>query len=146
MKKSTGNKGKHNMSCTVQNAIAHWAYVAPLVMCPKKANDCKTLIAHLDELLNIVGNNEKHPLMSLVDTVSNAIASYESEQQKEPMGKGVDALRYLMQVHALRQSDLANIGSQGVVSEILQSKRKLNLRQVKKLAQYFKVSPETFID
>ena len=51
-----------------------------------------------------------------------------------------------MKTHHLRQSDLTEIGSQGVVSEILTGKRKLNLRQVKKLAKRFKVTPETFID
>ena len=61
------------------------------------------------------------------------------------MGKGIDALRYLMEAHGLRQTDLPEIGSQGVVSEILNGRRELNLRQIKALAARFKVSPETFI-
>jgi HTH-type transcriptional regulator/antitoxin HigA len=47
----------------------------------------------------------------------------------------------------LTQSDFkTEIGSQGVVSEILSGHRKLNLSHIKKLAGRFKVSPETFID
>jgi HTH-type transcriptional regulator/antitoxin HigA len=45
----------------------------------------------------------------------------------------------------LTQSDLPEIGSQGVVSEILRDKRKLNMRQVQALAARFNVSPAVFI-
>ena len=58
---------------------------------------------------------------------------------------GVDALRFLMEQHKLVQSDLPEIGSQGVISEILQGKRILNVNQIKKLSKKFHVSPSTFI-
>ena len=52
-----------------------------------------------------------------------------------------------MEQHDLKQTDLNNeIGSQGVVSEILNGKRKLNVTQIRKLSERFKVSPATFID
>ena len=35
-----------------------------------------------------------------------------------------------MEEHGLKQSDLSDIGSQGVVSEILRGKRELNTRQI----------------
>jgi HTH-type transcriptional regulator / antitoxin HigA len=50
-----------------------------------------------------------------------------------------------MEEHSLSQSDLPEIGSQGVVSEILNGKRKLNVRQIQALAKRFKVSPATFL-
>jgi HTH-type transcriptional regulator/antitoxin HigA len=50
-----------------------------------------------------------------------------------------------MEEHDLRQSDLPEIGSQGVVSEILNGKRELNVRQIRKLARRFQVSPAVFI-
>ncbi|MFX6250459.1 helix-turn-helix domain-containing protein [Acinetobacter baumannii] len=50
-----------------------------------------------------------------------------------------------MEQHQLTQSDLPEIGSQGVVSEILRGKRDLNLRQVKALAERFGVGPAVFI-
>ena len=43
------------------------------------------------------------------------------------------------------QADLAEIGSQGVVSEILSGKRQLNVRQIHALAQRFGVSPAVFL-
>lgn len=52
-----------------------------------------------------------------------------------------------MEQHGLDQSDLKNeIGSQGVVSEVLNGKRQFNLTHIKKLAKRFHVTPATFID
>jgi len=51
----------------------------------------------------------------------------------------------IIQEHGVRQGDLPEIGSQGVVSEILSGKRSLNTRQVKALGLRFGVSPVVFI-
>lgn len=51
-----------------------------------------------------------------------------------------------METHNLHQNDLPEIGSQGVVSEILNGKRELNVRKIKFLAKRFNVEPATFID
>jgi len=45
----------------------------------------------------------------------------------------------------LRAADLAEIGSQGVVSEILNGKRELNVRQIRALAERFNVSAAVFV-
>lgn len=127
-------------------AIKYWKYVAPILTYPKSVRDYNELIARLDELLEIVGDDEKHPLIGLIDAVSNLIASYEEANIKKPKTKGVDALIFLMEAHHLQQSDLAEIASQGVISEILNGKRSLNLRQIGLLAKRFHVNPATFID
>ena len=57
----------------------------------------------------------------------------------------MQALKFLMEQHGLRQSELPELGSQGVVSEILTAKRELNLRQVRALAARFGVSVATFV-
>ena len=46
----------------------------------------------------------------------------------------------------MNQRDLKEIGSQGVISEILNGKRKLNLRQIVELSKRFAVSPSVFIE
>ena len=56
-----------------------------------------------------------------------------------------DALRSLMDEHDLRLSDLPEVGSQGIVSEILSGKRELNVRQIRELAQRFHVDPAVFL-
>lgn len=50
-----------------------------------------------------------------------------------------------MDEHGLNQSDLPEVGSQGVVSEILRGRRQLNVRQVRALSERFGVSPAVFI-
>ena len=62
-----------------------------------------------------------------------------------PDVSGVEVLKYFMEEHSLTQSDFPEIGSQGVVSELLSGKRELNLRQIQALSQRFHVSPAVFI-
>jgi HTH-type transcriptional regulator/antitoxin HigA len=82
-----------------------------------------------------------------VDLITDQITAYEAEHYQEPLGSGLDVLRFLMKEHGLTQSDFKKeIGSQGVVSEILNGRRKLTLKHIKNLAERFQVSPETFID
>jgi HTH-type transcriptional regulator/antitoxin HigA len=132
----------------LKTAMQHWRYVAPVVAYPKNDKQLNVLISELDTLLEIVGKNEKHPLIGLVDVMSHVIASYEEERFKDaqPKVKGVDALKFFMEAHDLKQSDLQDIGSQGVVSEILTGKRQLNVRQIRLLADRFHVDVSTFID
>jgi len=62
-----------------------------------------------------------------------------------PETTGVHALKFLMDQHGIKQGELQEIGSQGVVSEILAGKRELNIRQVRALATRFGVSVATFV-
>jgi HTH-type transcriptional regulator/antitoxin HigA len=50
-----------------------------------------------------------------------------------------------MEEHGLTQSELPEIGSQGVVSEVLSGERELNIRQIRRLAKQFRVSPAVLI-
>lgn len=102
-------------------------------------------IDKLDALLEVTGNDESHPAMGLVDIVGDLIEDYESEHHPLPAVAGIDALKFLMEQHDLKQSDLSEIGSQGVVSEILAGKRALNIRQVQALSKRFSVSADTFL-
>lgn len=133
------------MSALIQLAAEHWQFVSPLLRKPKNEADYDALVAALDELLDLVGEDESNPLMSLVDILSDWIEAYDHEHRPMPIASGVDVLRAMMREHGLSQSDLPGLGTQSVVSEILSGKRKLNLRQVKWLAERFGVSVETFI-
>jgi HTH-type transcriptional regulator / antitoxin HigA len=99
----------------------------------------------LEALLEETGSNEQHPLMGLVDIVGDLIEDYETAHHHTPQATGLEALRFLMQQHGLKQSDLPEVGSQGVVSEILAGKRELNVRQIKALSEKFGVSAATFV-
>jgi HTH-type transcriptional regulator/antitoxin HigA len=99
----------------------------------------------LEALLDETQGEEKHPAMGLADIVGDLIEDYESKQHPLPDVTGVQALKFLMEQHGLKQSDLTEIGSQGVVSEILTGKRELNIRQVRALSERFGVSAATFV-
>lgn len=99
----------------------------------------------LDAILDQIGEDEKHPLAELADAISVFVEKYEDEHTPIPEAKPTAVLKFLMQEHGLRQSDLTEIGSQGVVSEILAGKRELNTGQIKSLARRFSVSPAVFI-
>jgi HTH-type transcriptional regulator/antitoxin HigA len=99
----------------------------------------------LEALLDEAQGNETHPAMGLVDIVGDLIEDYEAAHHPLPEATGVQALKFLMEQHGLKQADLSEIGSQGVVSEILTGKRELNIRQVRVLGERFGVSPATFV-
>ena len=99
----------------------------------------------MNELIDIVGTDEDHPMYEYLDTLGTLIYAYEETYYPMPPVSGAEVLRYLMEEHGLRQSDLPEVGSQGVISEILSGKRDLNLRQIRELAKRFQVSPAVFI-
>lgn len=143
--------GETNMAASrikndLRNTIKYWKYID--IREPLNDNDYERLSKILDQLLDMVGEDEDHELIGLVDVVSHMISMYD-EQKNYQINQisGINALKFLMEQHGLNQSDLsAEIGSQGVVSEVLHGKRKLNINQIKKLAKRFSVSYETFID
>lgn len=99
----------------------------------------------LDAIVDETGEDEKHPMAELADALGVFVEQYEAEHTELPAGEPAAVLRFLMQQHDLRQADLTEIGSQGVVSEILAGKRELNARQIRRLAERFGVSPAVFV-
>ncbi|MGQ3892883.1 helix-turn-helix domain-containing protein [Legionella sp. CNM-4043-24] len=132
----------------IQDTIQCWKKISPVIHEPQNTDDYEKLSSLLDKLLDVVGEDESHELMGLIDVISHMISIYDDEHyQFLEEGTGIDALKFLMEQHDLNQNDLKNeIGSQGVVSEILNGKRQLNVTQIRKLSERFKVSPATFID
>ncbi|MBV6466447.1 MAG: Antitoxin HigA [Anaerolineales bacterium] len=122
----------------------HWQTIAP-VLTIRNEREYNAAVKRLNELLDEIGADEKHPLYSLLDTLGTLIEAYEEEHHPIPEANGSDVLRFLMDEHGLTQSDLPEVGSQGVVSEILNGKRELNVRQIRKLAERFHVSPAAFM-
>ena len=132
------------MTLATNELQIHWQTIAP-VLTIRNEREYNAAVKRLNELLDEIGNNEKHPLYSLLDTLGTLIEAYEEEHHPIPDSSGADVLRYLMEEHGLNQSSLPEIGSQGVVSEILNGKRELNVRQIRKLAERFKVSTAVFV-
>jgi len=134
------------MTKELQQIAAMWPTAKGLLSTPHTEREYLRVRAALDLLADEVGEDEGHPLASLMETVGNLVSTYEAEHDPEPQEDPIAVLKYLMQEHGLRQTDMRELGSQGVVSEILAGKRALNVRQVSALSARFSVSPAVFID
>src|SRR6266542_1275473 len=109
------------MSLVNEELEVHWANIAPLLTI-RNEREYNAAVKRLNELLDEIGTNEKHPLYSLIDTLGTLIHAYEEEHYPIPESTGTDVLRFLMEEHEVTQSDLPEVGSQGVVSEVLNGK------------------------
>ena len=107
--------------------------------------DYDKAVALLNNLLDSGAANDGHPLSDLVDTLGVLIGEYDAEHYPQAEVSSLDTLRFLMDQHDLTQSELPEIGSQGVVSEVLTGKRELNVRQIRALAARFSVPASLFI-
>jgi HTH-type transcriptional regulator/antitoxin HigA len=133
------------MKAQLKEIARVWPDIRNIFSVPHNEKDYKKLVNLLDSLIDEVGNNESHPLASLMETLGSLIETYEAQKLPEIEGNPVDALKAMMEEHGIRQSDLPEIGSQGVVSEIISGKRQLNIRQIKALGRRFNVSPAVFL-
>ena len=110
----------------------------------RNQKDYDAAVAAMNRLLDAGAARERHPLANLVATLGELIGEYDDQNYARPDVTGVDMLKFLMEQHDLKQSDLPEIGSQGVVSEIIRGKREINLRQIRKLKERFGVSADAF--
>jgi HTH-type transcriptional regulator/antitoxin HigA len=98
----------------------------------------------LNALLDSPMYTEGGPLGPLVTMLGDLIADYDEKHFTLPDASPSEVLRELMNQRQLKQSDIPEIGSQGVVSEILNGKRELNTRQIATASHLFRVSPAAF--
>lgn len=57
--------------------------LAPVVFVPHSEEDYQRLVALLDELIDRVGEDESHPLASLMEVIGALIERYEDEHVPE---------------------------------------------------------------
>ena len=122
--------------------------------------DYDLAVDRLNGLIDEVGTDEHHPLCSLLETLGTLVHAWEEQHHlyslldtlgtpgttpshAQVWGKGIAAIPHGGASFA--QSDLPDVGSQGVVSEILAGKRELNVRQIRALSERFGVSPSVFV-
>ena len=71
------------MTNTLKTSLAHWPEVSNAVFVAHTAAEYKRLVALLDELVDEVGNDEAHPLASLMEVIGLLIEKYEDEHVPE---------------------------------------------------------------
>jgi HTH-type transcriptional regulator/antitoxin HigA len=97
-----------------------------------------------ESLADTLPDDAGEPLWGLVSLIGDRVAEYEKRAHPLPDLPPHELLRELMTEWGLNQSDLPEIGTQSILSEILSGKRALNLRQIKALAKRFSVPMEVF--
>ena len=117
----------------------------PLGVIRSKA-EYERAVATLDTIIDEIGEDETHPLADLAEALGVFVEAYDKAHYPTPSPSPRAMLRFLMEQHDLGQSDLPEIGSQGVVSEILSGKRSLNVRQISRLGKRFNVSTSVFVE
>ncbi len=102
-------------------------------------------VSLMNSLLDVVGDDETHPLAGLLELVSDLVNGYDEEHYAIEASEPKEVLRYLINAKNLTQKDLESAVPQGNLSAILAGKRKISAALAGKLAQVFKVSPAVFI-
>jgi HTH-type transcriptional regulator/antitoxin HigA len=67
----------------ITSAVAHWRELAEAVFVPHSEAEYPRLVAVLDRLIDEVGEDESHPLASLMEVVGALIERYEAEHVPE---------------------------------------------------------------
>lgn len=125
--------------------IKVWSTISKVISTINTKIHYKKVVKLLDKLIDETGKKEDPSKELLIDTLGTLIKDYEDRHFPEPEADPIGCLKFLMEEHGLKQNDLNELGSQGVVSEIMSGKRNLNVRQIKALSKRFKVSAATFV-
>ncbi len=103
------------------------------------------MVALMNSLLDVAGDDEDHPLSSLLELVGNMVSKYEQEHHAIEPAEPKDALRFLMEARGLKQEDLSSVVPQSNLSAILAGKRKISATLAGKLGKFFGINPAVFI-
>lgn len=129
--------------------IADAGYVELLVTHqPAKPRNRKEL-AELTVLLETLAANEtkQSPAMErFIETLTALIMQYEDEIAPDPERSPAGVLKYMIEERGLRQVDLVPVlGNKSYISQILSGHRPISKDAAYKLAEFFQVSPYSFI-
>ena len=67
----------------MERALAAWPLVEPILRVPHSDHEYRQLVKLLDRLVDEVGENENHPLASLMEILGALIKKYEDENVAE---------------------------------------------------------------
>ena len=131
----------------MKTVVTQWETMSQVLSAPTNGVEYDAMVVRMNALLDYLGDNEDHPLNGLLHLMGDLVAEYDLQYYGEiPAATGGEMLKHFLQEHNLKQSDLPEVGSQGVISEIVNGKRELTLRQIKLLAVRFNVPKAVFLD
>lgn len=105
----------------------------------------------LDDALRVIDSLIDQPRLSrpeddYLDVLSDLVIAYEEVHYPETPVSDADMLQFLLEAKCVTQAQAAKGAgiAESTISEVLSGKRKLNRRQIGKLARYFHVEPGVF--
>lgn len=82
-----------------------------------------------------------------LQVLGTLVYDYEEKHEPMPLLKGVKLLKALINEDNIKETDLAPLfGDELIVSEVINGKRELSASQIKKLAEFFHISPAAFLE
>jgi len=139
------NNHQSHLSSSVHATMQHWHYVEPFAKTPSTQKEYRQQQQLLKELMALKSNKKDHHVITLLQLIARNLKIYEDEHfPLKKTASPIEILQYLMEEHGLTQADLPEIGSQSLVSKILQGKRKLTAEQIANLSHRFHISPAVF--
>lgn len=135
------------MTTAVMNSAAYRKLLAKAQPQPiHNEQDYDRTIEEIGALMDRGERNLSPEEASLLEMMSILVERYEQERYPLKPSKPGEIVQFLLEQRELRQQDLAKVlGSKSHVSEIVSGKREPSKGQVKKLAEFFHVSPALFI-
>jgi HTH-type transcriptional regulator / antitoxin HigA len=76
-------EGVNMLNQQAKNVLTLWPSVSNFVYVPHTEQEYDQLVAFLDELIDQVGQDETHPLASLMDVIGTLVEKYEDENVPE---------------------------------------------------------------
>ena len=73
------------MSAELQAAQDDWPKLSNVVFVPQAESEYKRLVTVLDDLIDMVGEDDNHPLASLMEVIGVLIEKYEDDNVPELM-------------------------------------------------------------
>jgi HTH-type transcriptional regulator/antitoxin HigA len=107
--------------------------------------DYARMVTLMNSLLDVVGDDEDHPLSGLLELAGELVSSYEQEHHAIEPASPKDVLRFLMDARGLKQEDLSAVVPQSNLSAILCGKRKISATMAGKLGKFFGISSAVFV-
>lgn len=109
----------------------------------KTESDYSKALKRMDDIFDAEPNTAKGDELELLGLL---IDRYEEEQYPIELPHPIEAIKFRMEQMGLRQADIVEcFGDKGKVSDVLNLKRKLNLRYIRKLHLKLKISLDTLV-
>ena len=148
-----GGKNEHIMNHNLntprerQRLISAWTLVRNFTgLGPIRSQaDYEAMRILADQLVDQIGAQADHPFSELLEVVLELMESWEDDHVSIEKQSPKEVLSYLMKANGLKQTDLAEIVSQGTLSNILRGKREISKQLAKKLAEHFSVNVAVFL-